>query len=141
MNKECKIAFEKAKKIIFEKKEDLVNHFPLVHEIEDGFIVKFFSKWEECEETKLKVRKIKSLDNPEEIIYLGFMPKGLKINAESKNYNECIICLDGNLMIDIEGDIKYIESFSKLCIGSNKKYCGESLLDSYFIMIGSPKLP
>lgn len=136
MTPELKNAFEEAKRIIFEKKEILVDALPVVHELDDGIVIKFFTDWEDVNTTKIKLRKISSLDDPDERVYLGFVPKGVKINARSNLFMECLILLDGELIIDIEGDIKNMTSYTKICIDANSKYNGEAIKDSYFILIG-----
>lgn len=136
MTPELKNAFEKAKKIIYNKKEILVDSFPVVHELEDGILIKFFSGWEVTEYDEIKIKKITSIgDDSSEKIYMGFVPKGIKIKARSNNYMECLICLDGKLVVDIGGNIKTLNSLTKMCIHCNTIYGGEALKDSYFILI------
>lgn len=136
MTPELKQAFEKAKQIIYNKKESLVGILPVVHELEDGILIKFFANWQSSEVDEIKLKKISSLDNPDEKIFLGYVPKGIKVIARSNDYKECIICLDGHLIIDVEGDIREMTAFTKLCVDANKKYNGEALINSYFILIG-----
>jgi hypothetical protein len=136
MTSELKEAFEKAKKIIYDKKELMVDSLPVVHELEDGILIKFFSKWEDCEHEKIKIKKISSLDNEHEKIYLGFLPKGIKIKARTNDFLECFILLDGQITIDVEGDIKSLEAFTKMCIKPQNNYSGEAFKDSYVIIIG-----
>lgn len=135
MTPELKNAFEKAKKIIYEKQELMYDSMPVVHELEDGILIKFFSNWEDTNYKDIKIKKISSLDSKTEKIYLGFVPKGIKIKARSNNYTECIICLDGDLLIDIEGDLYNLHPFSKICVSPNMKYDGEAINDTYFILI------
>lgn len=132
---ELKEAFEKAKKIIYEKKELMVDSLPVVHELDDGIIIKFFSKWEDSEYDGVKIKKISNLNNTDEKIFLGYMPKGIKMRARSNDYEECFILLDGQISLDVEGDIKILDSFTKICIDSNTKFSGEALKDSYFIIV------
>lgn len=137
MTNELKEAFEKAKKIIYKKKELMVDSLPVVHELEDGIIIKFFSKWEYCECEKIKIKKISSLDDENEKIFLGFIPKGIKITASTNEFKECFILLDGEVSLDIEGNIKKLSAFTKTCIDSNKNYSGEAFKDSYVVIISS----
>ena len=122
MTPELKIAFEKVKKIIYDRKESLIDVLPVVHELEDGILIKFFANWESMENDEIKFKKISSLDDITEKIFLGYIPEGVKLKARSNEFKECIICLDGNLLIDIEGDITEMTPFTKLCIDSHKKY-------------------
>jgi hypothetical protein len=135
MINELKEAFESAKKIIYEKKELMIDTFPVVHELEDGIVIKFFSKWEDSVYDNIKIKKIANLNDTEEKIFLGVIPKGIKIKARSNDYMECFILLDGQLSIDIEGDYKMLDPLTKICVEPHKKYSGESYKDSYFVLI------
>ena len=139
MTPELKNAFEKAKKIIYNKKELLVDSFPVVHELDDGILIKFFSGWEITEYKRIKLKRIYSINDSNEKIYIGFVPQGIKIKARSNTYMECLICLDGKLVIDINGDISTLDSLTKMCIHPNTIYGGEAIKDTHFLLINSNK--
>lgn len=134
--KEYKEKFSEVKKLIEKRKQSILEKLPVIHKIEDGIIIRFFSTWENKENTKIKTKNIKSQDSDKDLIYLAYIPKNSYFDVEKHTYKETIITLDGQLELNIDGKLKILESFSKLSIKAQTKHSGKALKDTYLIVIG-----
>jgi len=121
------------------KKKEILRHLPIVHEIEDGFVVRFFSKWDHCEDNeKIRYQKIIS-DVPDEVLYHFYMPKGTILDIQKREYAGCIICLSGHIELYVDGEIIEMYSNQKKCLSSDQ-YHGRVLRDTYVITRANPEI-
>ena len=103
MNEECKIAFEKTKKLIENRKKRLGSSIkPEIHDLDSGILLQYFENWENFigtyndEESTYKIKKrlIKNYDNEIKEIYMSYGTKNKLIRFEV-NYDKLFIMLDG----------------------------------------------
>ena len=137
MTQERKDAFKKVKELISLKQEFFLNNFPIIHEIEDGLIIRFFTTWEDSKiYPGVKIRRIENKAiNKNEKILLSFIPKGTIFDSHSHNFKECFICLDGEMDIKIDDQMHILENFSKLTIDKNITHSAIAVKDTYLIVI------
>ena len=122
-----------------DKKKEILRLLPIVHEIEDGFAIRFFSKWDHCEDNeKIRYQKIIS-DVPDEVLYHFYMPKGTILDIQKREYAGCIICLSGHIELYVDGEIIEMYSNQKKCLSSDQ-YHGRVLRDTYVITRANPEI-
>jgi len=134
-SKEYKETVNRVKDLIKKRKRHLFEKLPVVHKIDDGVSIRFFSAWSNSKYHKgVKYRKIDSIDNSGDKNYLAFLPKGTYINIRKHDYSECLICLDGKISLDIDGQIMTLDSFTEKCIKPNVEHSGKALVDTYIVV-------
>lgn len=120
------------------RKTELMNRLPVIHEIEDGFAIRFFSGWEECEfNKKIKFKKFDCSDD--EILYHFFLPKGTYLDIKKREFAGCIVCLDGHLVLEVDNEFIAILPHTKTCL-NNDVYHGKVLKDSYILTRANEQL-
>jgi len=133
MTEEKQIVLNKIDTLLNKRKAELLKELPDVHEVSDGIIIRFFSEWDNCNDNNyIKFKNIKNLDKPDEIVKLMFLPKYAVFELKKREYICCIMCLDGKLEIDTDGEIRIIEGFTKICI-ENNTFQGRALENTYII--------
>lgn len=132
MTSERKELLKKINEQISKKREMLLSHIPTIHEIEDGFVFRFFSNWSSCDDNKkIKFKKI-DCDNPDEIMYNFFLPKGTILDIKKRKYAGCIICLSGSLELCVNNKTIELKAHSKRCLDDDT-YHGRVLKDTYIV--------
>lgn len=134
MTTEKKEILDKINKQILKLKNKMLDRIPTMHEIDDGFIVRFFSDWDSCDESNAKVmyKKIPNLNKPDEKIIFFFIPKGAILQNKKREYICSITCLDGNLEIETINETIYLEKFTKIDLHDNE-FQGRALENTYLI--------
>lgn len=120
------------------KKTELINHLPIIHEIEDGIAIRFFSGWEECKNNK-KIKFKKFTSDDDEILYHFFLPKGTYLDIKKRKYAGCIVCLEGHVVLEVDNKLVVILPHTKTCLNSNE-YHGKVLKDSYILTRANVKI-
>lgn len=132
MTSERKLLLEKINTQISNKRKMLMSHIPTIHEIEDGFVIRLFSNWNSCEDNKkVKYKKIKS-DDPNEIMYNFFLPKGTTLDIRKRKYAGCVICLSGHIELCVNNEIIQLKAHTKKCLNDDT-YHGRVLRDTYIV--------
>lgn len=122
---------------ISEKKRKLMNVLPLVHSIDDGIVIRFFTNWEQCDEnSKIKYVKIDT-NNTKRKKYNFFLPKGTILDIRRRKYAGCIMCLVGELEFEVNGKVVHLKAPMERCL-ENDVYSGRVLKDSYVVTEALP---
>ena len=96
-----------------------------------------FSKWELCEDNEsIRYQKIVS-DDPEELLYHFYLPKGTILDIKKREYAGCILCLSGRIDLFVENDVVELRANLKKCLESDV-YHGKVLRDSYVVTHALP---
>lgn len=137
MTEEKEKVIERIHKQISKKKRELINNLPMIHLIEDGIIIRFFSNWEQCEEdSRIRYVKIDTGDS-ERKKYNFFLPKGTILDIKKRRYAGCIMCLTGELDLEVSGKHVHLKAPMERCLDSDV-YCGRVLKDSYVVTEALP---
>ena len=133
MCREKKILLNKIDKLISERKTELLKCLPNVHEITDGFIVRFFTAWDNCEDDDgVKFKKIINHDNPDESVVFFFIPENTEFSLKGRFYIGCMTCLNGSVNIKYNNKDKVLENYSKICVESDDVH-GKAYENTYLI--------
>lgn len=125
--------FDRVNKLIDIKKTELFKQIPVIHEIEDGIIIRSFTNWDNCnDDERIKYKKLKNITKPNEIVTFYYLPKDTIIETKEKLHVKCITCLSGSLELNINNQLIYIEQYTKLCVDSNI-FSGKALENTYLI--------
>ena len=137
MNTQKQKLLDKIHEQLQRKKEALRAKMPVVHKIDDGLVIRFFSDWEKCEDnTKVRYVEVES-DVEGEKIYKFYLPKGTNLDIKKREYAGCIICLEGHLVLDVEGELVVLTTNTKRCLSSDV-FEGKVLKDSYVLTRALP---
>lgn len=121
MTEEKRKILNKINELIEKKKDEMIKQLPLVHDVDDGIIIRFFTKWDNCEDNEtIKYKKIPNLDNPNESIVFFFVPKGAFFDLKQHFYIGCITCLNGKIDITANNITRVLENATKICINSDE---------------------
>lgn len=121
MNDEKKFLLKKINDLICERKEAILEKLPNIHKIDDGIVIRFFTKWDNCEDDDdIKFKRIVNRDNSNESVVFFFIPKGAFFDLKQRFYIGCIICLNGRINITIKNKTTNLEGYSKICVESNE---------------------
>lgn len=130
MTDERRIVLKRVNELINKRKNELLERFPVIHEIEDGFVVRFFTLWNDCNDNhKIKYRKI-ICENKKENAYFFFIPKDSFFEIKKKFYVGTMTCLSGLLEIEINGETKIVNSYNRINIKTDE-FQGKALEDTY----------
>ncbi len=133
MTQEREKILQRVNELIDRRKNELFKQFPNIHEIDDGFILRFFNNWDSCDDnTKIKYIKIPNISKPSETILFFYIPKGAYLEHKKREYVGCITCLSGELELEVDGKTIFLEGYTKMCLKTNE-FHGRALENSYFI--------
>ena len=133
MTLETKELFTKVNYLISKRKEELLNRLPVIHEVDDAIIIRFFTEWDNCNENEdIKFKKISNLDNSKETIIFFYLPKGSYFEFKKRNFIKTLTCLNGKLEIDSENGIRMVSANSKIHLDSNV-FEGRALENTYVL--------
>lgn len=133
MSEEKRKILDKINGLIDKRQIELLQRFPSIHEIDDGFIIRFFTNWDNCcTNKKVRYKKIIDNQNPDILTIFHFIPKGTIFELEDRDYARIITCMSGSLELNFDGMIKYITSFSKTHLETTK-FSGIALEDTYIL--------
>lgn len=132
MTTEKKEILKKINNIIDFRIKELLNKLPNFHTIDDGFIVRYFTEWDYCDNNNnIKYKKIKNSDYPNELSYFFFIPKDATFDYDDKEVKQ-ITCLSGGLLLDTEKKFIEIKPYTKNEININK-FSGRALENTYLV--------
>ena len=135
MTEEKRLLIEKIHNQIKEKKKGLLSHFPNIHRIDDGIIMRFFTEWDNCvDDDAIRWKKIDSVDKPEESIVFFYLPKGSQFELKQRFYIGCMTCLNGKMEVDVNDETILLEGYQKICVDS-EDVKGNVLENTYLIFI------
>jgi len=121
MTDEKKIILEKIDLLISKRKAELLKELPSIHDIDDGFIIRFFTEWDNCDEDgNIKYKKIINEDNPDESVVFFYLPKDSKFELNERFHIGDITCLSGKLELLIKNKKIILDRYSKIVLNSNR---------------------
>lgn len=140
MTEEKKELLTKIHSLITKKKQAILDSFPIIHLIEDGIVIRFFSNWERCDDDhRIRFKKIQC-DNPQDVKYNFFLPKGTMLDIKKREYAGCITCLSGEIELEVNGRTVHLSEHMEKCLESDV-YHGRVLRDAYVLTEANPLLP
>ena len=122
------------KNAINKRKEILLKKIPLVHTLNDGIVIRFFNGWEDSEYSDIKFIEIVNSRLEDDKTYYFFLPRGSIFSVKEHEYEETLICLDGKVQLNIEDEVKMMNSFTKHHIPPQKKHYGIAMNDTYMLV-------
>lgn len=138
MTEEKKKILDRINILLDKRREELLQHFPSIHEINDGIILRFFTNWDNCDDdNKIKYKKIVNHDNPDEIIVFFFLPKDSYFQLKKREYIGCMTCLSGLLELKFGNNIRILNQYNKICLDSDE-FEGRALENTYVITTNKP---
>lgn len=115
------------------KKKNLISQLPNVHRIDDGIVIRFFTEWDHCvDDNHIKWKKIENVDVPEESVVFFYLPKGSQFELKQRFFIGCMTCLNGEMDVDINGEITHLNGYQKICVNS-EDVKGNVLQNTYLI--------
>jgi hypothetical protein len=121
MNEEKKKILDKINLLIDKRKDELLQRFPHIHEIEDGIIIRFFTNWNNCSNNEeVRYKRFVNESDDDDITVLHFIPKGTKLELMKHEYINSIICINGRIKIKIDSEAFILESNKKLYLPNNE---------------------
>jgi hypothetical protein len=124
---------------ILRLRNELLDRFPSVHEIEDGIIIRFFTDWDNCaDDDEIKYKKIINRDDPDESIVFFYLPKGSLFDLKQRFHIGCMTCLNGVIEVTVNGEIRHLESNSKICVNSADVQ-GRAFENTYLVVTSNKK--
>jgi hypothetical protein len=133
MTEERKKILDKINGQIAKLTSELLSKFPAIHDIDDGFVVHYFTDWDACDEnTKIRYKRIVNVTKPEETVVFFFIPKGAHIEHKKRDYIGCITCLTGELELNVNNEIVCLEGATKMCLDTDE-FHGRALKNTYLI--------
>lgn len=115
------------------KINELVYKLPNFHTIDDGFIVRLFTKWDYCDDnSNIKYKVIKDVNDPEKKSVFFYIPKNATFNYDEKFTIKNITCLSGGLILDTDNTLIEIKQYTKIDLNLNK-FSGRALENTYLV--------
>lgn len=133
MNAEKKLILEKIDLLISKRKAELIKELPSVHEIDDGYIIRFFTEWDNCEEDgNIKYKKIINKDNPDESVVFFYIPKDSSFQLNQRFHIGDLTCLSGKVKIIFNNKKIILDNYSKIVLNTNEVE-GNALENTYMV--------
>ena len=124
---------------ILKLRNEMLDRFPAVHEIEDDFIIRFFTDWDNCRDSEvIKYKKIPNLSDPDESVVFFFIPKNAYFDLKQHYHIGCMTCLSGKINITVNNEAKLVEGYSKICVHSADVQ-GKALENTYILVTSHRK--
>lgn len=121
MDDEKNRLLKKINDTIAKKKDHLINKLPQIHNIDDGFVIRFFSTWEGCSHNDdIKYKKIINQSNNNEKSTYFFIPKGTYFSITKKEIIKNIICFEGKLELEYNNEIHLVDNYTNINLNLNK---------------------
>lgn len=141
MNEEKQYLLNKINNLISVNTTKLLNRIPSVHEIDDGIIIRYFTDWGDCTVYgNVKFKKIINKNDLNDITVYVFIPKDTtltdvnKTNLNNEMSIESLICVSGELEIEIDGEIFVMVGSEKAEI-NQRTFTAIALKDTYLITL------
>jgi hypothetical protein len=133
MTDEKKQILDKINRQIHKLRNEMLNRLPTIHEVNDGIIIRFFTDWNNCDDNnKIRYKRIVNLNKSDEKVIFFFIPKGTIFERKKRDYIGSIICINGNLELEIGDKTMFLEGYTKICLEDNEFY-GKALENTYLI--------
>ena len=133
MNKEKEKLLKKINEVIDLKMDLLLQQFPTIHEIDEGFFVHFFNNWKSSDDNEnIKYKKINSVDDENEIVYIMYLPKDSYFGLKKRDCIKNITCLSGGLELNFKNKTRFVDAGEKINV-VNEMFKGKSLDNTYLI--------
>jgi len=133
MTEERRIVLDKINDLLNKRRAELLDESPLIHEVDDGVVVRFFTEWNDCEDNeKIKYKKIVNIDKPNESNVFFYLPKDSYFRLTQRFHIGSITCLSGKMEVNVNNDIRLIEGYNKMYFNSNDVE-GKVLENTYII--------
>jgi hypothetical protein len=133
MTEEKKKILDKVNALIEKRKEELLQKLPIVHEVSDAIIIRFFSKWDNCDTNEeIKYKKIVNKNNPKEKIILFYIPKGVNLEFQKRDFIHTITCINGILELDVNGKLMFVTELEKVTLDTDE-WQGRALENTYAV--------
>lgn len=140
MTEEKKKILDKVNELIEKRKIELLKKLPVIHEVSDAIIIRFFTKWDNCDTNdEIKYRRVTNKDNPEDITIFYYLPKGAYIALKKRDYIRCITCLNGILELEVNGKTVYVSELEKIMLDSSEWH-GRALENTYVVTTNACQL-
>ena len=141
MTEEKQIVLNKVNSLIQKRKNDLLKELPVVHEVSDAIIIRFFTKWDNCDSNEeIKFRKVVNNSNPDDSTIFYYLPKGAYITLKKREYIRSITCLNGLLELNVGGKLVFVNELEKVVLDSDE-WEGRALENTYVVTTSACKLP
>lgn len=132
MTDEKREILNKVNELIEKRKEELLKQLPVVHEVDDSIIIRFFTEWDNCNDNvDIKYKRVVT-ESPEEMVLFYYLPKGAYFSLMERAYINCITCLNGCVEIKTENKILVIDTNHKVCLDTNL-FEGRALENTYLL--------
>ena len=131
MSEEKKLILKKIDELIDKRKSELLKSLPSIHEIDDGFIIRFFTAWDDCV-NNIKYKRILNVDDSEDMVIFYFLPKGAVVELKKRDYIKCLACLSGRFELKFSGKTEILTGFKKICLDTDE-FEGVALEDTYIL--------
>ena len=133
MTEEKQKILNKVNELIDKRKEDLLKKLPVVHEVSDAIIIRFFTKWDNCDSNEeIRYKTIVNKNDPNDFVIFYYIPKGANIELKKREYIRTITCLNGLLELNIDGILMYITELEKVILDSDT-WQGKALENTYVL--------
>jgi hypothetical protein len=140
MTSERKELLAKVNELIDKRKKQLLEKLPSVHEVDDGIIIRFFTKWDNCDDAnEIKHIKLPNHDDPDESVVFFYIPKDAYFDLKQRYYIGCITCLNGKIDITANNETRLVESYSKICVNSADVQ-GKAYENTYLLITSDRKV-
>lgn len=133
---ECKVAFDKAKRLIEERKKQF-NRIPEIQEFDNGnILIQFFEHWD-IYWNDLKKRNFESVQHDDKSIVAIFAEgeKFIEIGDLSKEKTYVVINGDIEISFFDNSPIKRVGSFQSITIPKDFEHKLKAIRDTYVIVI------
>ena len=133
MTEEKQVVLNKVNALIDKRKDEMLKKLPIVHEVSDAIIIRFFTKWDNCDSNEeIKFKKIVDKENPDQIVIFYYIPKGAYIAFKKRDYIRTITCLNGLLELDVKDSLMYISELEKVTLNFDE-WQGRAIENTYAI--------
>ncbi len=127
---------DKINKQISKKINTLIDHLPVIHSVEDGLIIRYFTKWDKCSTNEnIRLRHINNISNPNETVIFYFIPKGAYFTLQKREHIKYVVCLSGKVEIEYDGNTQIIDNYTKLQVNSGE-FQGKAIENTYVLTLG-----
>lgn len=112
-----------------------------IHDFDDeSMLYQSFKSWRDSEiyGDGVKIKDIQLINKDINLSFIGYFPKGTKI--EKQKYASCFICIRGEFELKIDDDMYQIGDFSEVCVSKESFHSLYFKKDSYVIIYSDKKI-
>ncbi len=131
MNEQKAKILKRIDELIDKRRGELLKSFTFVHELNDGIVLRSFSKWDNCIDNKnVKYIVIPNRNDVDEIVILNFIPKDTELEYKIYPHIQSVTMLSGKMELNTGEGTSLIDSYSKIVLENNEFGC-IALEDTY----------